>query len=138
VVGIRIKSDRSRGGLVRTVSYEDVCMRDVTNPIVLTSMYTTHAGTLLPVYRDILLKDVRSLTPGRLTFLGVDAEHKIGVTLDNVMVDGLRAGDVRTENAEVVRTRGGGRVAGAAVAALRDGDFSGYGNGRAHRSGGLA
>lgn len=31
--GIRIKSDRSRGGLVRDVIYEKVCMRNVTNPI---------------------------------------------------------------------------------------------------------
>ncbi len=85
--GIRIKSDRSRGGLVENVSYENVCMRDVANPIVLTSMYTTFPGNKLPVYRDILLKDVRSVTPGWLTFLGVDAEHKLEVTLDNVFIE---------------------------------------------------
>jgi polygalacturonase len=101
--GIRIKSDRSRGGLVEDVSYENVCMRDVANPIVLTSMYTTFPGNKLPVYRDILLKDVRSVTPGWLTFLGLDAEHKLGVTLDNVAVDGLRQDRVREENADVRR-----------------------------------
>ena len=62
--GLRIKSDRSRGGLVEDVAYEDVCMRNVPNPIVLTSMYTTFPGTLLPVYRDIRLKDVRSVDGG--------------------------------------------------------------------------
>ncbi len=62
--GIRIKSDRSRGGLVERVSYQNVCMRDVANPIVLTSMYTIFPGDKLPVYRDILLKDVHSVTPG--------------------------------------------------------------------------
>src|SRR5215831_19878013 len=46
--GIRIKSDRSRGGLVQDVSYENVCMRNVQNPIVLTSMYTTFDGNKLP------------------------------------------------------------------------------------------
>ena len=71
--GLRIKSDRSRGGLVEDVAYEDVCMRDVPNPIVLTSMYTTFPGTLLPVYRDIRLKDVRSVTGGWTTLLGLDA-----------------------------------------------------------------
>jgi polygalacturonase len=35
--GIPIKSDRSRGGLVQDVSYENVCMRDVTNPVTVTS-----------------------------------------------------------------------------------------------------
>jgi polygalacturonase len=47
--GIRIKSDRSRGGLVENVSYENVCMRNVTNPIILTPMYTTFPGTRLPI-----------------------------------------------------------------------------------------
>ena len=62
--GLRIKSDRSRGGLVEDVSYENVCMRNVANPIVLTTMYTTFPGDRLPVYRDIRLKDVRSVTTG--------------------------------------------------------------------------
>ncbi|MGA2327610.1 MAG: pectinesterase family protein [Bryobacteraceae bacterium] len=99
--GIRIKSDRSRGGLVQDVVYEHVCMRDVVNPIVLTTMYTTFPGNSLPIYRDILLKDVRSVATGRFTLLGLDAEHKLGVAFDNVSVDGLRPGDVRAENAEV-------------------------------------
>lgn len=65
--GLRIKSDRSRGGLVEDVAYEDVCLRGVPNPILLTSMYTTFAGELLPVYRDIRLKDVRSVSGGSPT-----------------------------------------------------------------------
>jgi polygalacturonase len=108
--GIRIKSDRSRGGLVERVSYEDVCMRDVTNPILLTSMYTLFTGDKIPVYRDILLKDVRSTTAGWVTFLGVDAGHKLGVTLDNVTVDGLRPTEMRAENADVQIARRGNVV----------------------------
>jgi polygalacturonase len=99
--GIRIKSDRSRGGLVQDVSYENVCMRNVTNPIILTPMYTTFPGDRLPVYRDIVLKDVHSVTPGWLTLLGLDPQHKLGVTLDNVTVDGQRPEQVHTENAEI-------------------------------------
>ena len=52
-------------------------MRNVPNPIVLTSMYTTFPGTLLPVYRDIRLKDVRSVTGGWTTLLGLDSEHRV-------------------------------------------------------------
>jgi polygalacturonase len=92
--GIRIKSDRSRGGLVQDVRYENVVMRNVTNPIVLTSMYTTSPGDLLPVYRNIVLKDVRSVTPGSLILLGLDEQHRVGVTFDNVHMDGLRKEDV--------------------------------------------
>ena len=99
--GIHIKSDRSRGGLVEDVVYENVCLRGVTNPIVLTSMYTTFPGEKPPIYRNILLKDVHSLTPGRLTYLGVDAAHKIDVTLDNVTIDGQPDDHIRTENADI-------------------------------------
>src|SRR6185295_5320392 len=68
-----------------------------------------HSGTLLPVYRNIVLKDVHSTGNGWLTFLGLDAGHKLGVTLDNVTVDGLRAADISALNTEV-RVLNGGNV----------------------------
>jgi xylan 1,4-beta-xylosidase len=99
--GLRIKSDRSRGGLVEDVAYEDVCMRNVPNPIVLTSMYTTFPGTLLPVYREIRLTNVRSVSGGWTTLLGLDAEHRMGVALDNVHVDGQRPEQAVAAQADV-------------------------------------
>jgi len=98
--GLRIKSDRSRGGLVRGVSYENVCLRNVGNPILLDTRYTNFAGDKIPVYRDILLRDVRSLTPGGLAFLGFDEKNRIGVTLDNVNVVGPTR-DLRAAHAEI-------------------------------------
>ncbi len=85
--GIRIKSDRSRGGLVHDVLYRDVCIRNVANPLVFTPLYTTFSGNLLPVYRDITLENVHVLTAGSFTFLGLDAEHKLELKLDNVFAD---------------------------------------------------
>jgi len=82
--GIRIKSDRSRGGLVHDLVYRDVCIRDVKNPLVFTPLYTTFSGDQLPIYRDITLESVHILTAGDYTFLGLDAEHKLGLTLNNV------------------------------------------------------
>jgi len=99
--GIRIKSDPSRGGLVNDVVYENVCMRNVKNPILLTPHYTTFPGDLLPVYRDITLKDVHILTPGRITLDGFDAKHKLGVTLDNVFADELTASAIHASNADI-------------------------------------
>jgi len=119
--GIRIKSDRSRGGLVQNVTYQDVCMRNVANPILLTSMYTTLSGTRLPIYRDIRLKDVHSVTPGWLTLLGLDAEHKMGVTLDNVTVDGLRSDEIVVENADVRMERASLPLSGKGVTVERGG-----------------
>jgi polygalacturonase len=85
--GIRIKSDRSRGGLVHDIVYRNVCMRDVKNPLFFTPLYTTFTGDQLPVYRDITLDNVHILTAGRYTFLGTDPQHKLGLTLNNVFAD---------------------------------------------------
>lgn len=99
--GIRIKSDRSRGGLVENVSYDNVCMRDVKNPVVLTPMYTSHAGDLFPVYRKIELREVHIFGGGRYTLDGLDADHRLGLTLDNVFADGTNASDIHAAYAQV-------------------------------------
>jgi polygalacturonase len=85
--GLRIKSDRSRGGLVHQVLYRNVCIRNTPNPLVFTPHYTTFTGNLLPIYRDITLENVHVLTPGAFTFLGLDADHKLEIKLDNVSAD---------------------------------------------------
>jgi polygalacturonase len=99
--GIRIKSDPSRGGLVRAIRYENVCMRNVTNPIVLTPHYTDFSGELIPEYRDVTLKNVHILTPGDYVFAGLDSQHELGVTLDNVFADDLDNSHVFSEHANV-------------------------------------
>jgi polygalacturonase len=121
--GIRIKSDPSRGGVVHDVAYEDVCIRNVRNPIVLTPKYTLAHGDLLPVYRDITLKDVHVVTQGLVTLDGFDATHKLGVTLDNVFADGLPASAVHLSNAEInVGPRLGNLIS---VGALSSGEHGG-------------
>jgi polygalacturonase len=99
--GIRVKSDPSRGGLVEDVVYEDVCIRNVRNPIILTPKYTLAKGDFLPVYRDITLRDVHVVTPGQVTLDGFDAQHRLGVALDNVFADGLPASAIHASNAQI-------------------------------------
>jgi polygalacturonase len=100
--GIRIKSDRSRGGLVHGLLYRDVCIRDTKNPLVFTPLYTTSTGDQLPVYRDITLENVHVLTAGSYTFLGLDAQHKLGLKLDNVFADDLAHSPMLVKDAEIV------------------------------------
>ena len=99
--GIRIKSDRSRGGLVEDAVYRNICIRDTKNPIVLTPLYTTFSGDKLPVYRRITLENVHIVTPGAYTFLGLDAQHLLEVTLDNVFADGLESSAMIAGNAAI-------------------------------------
>jgi len=111
--GIRIKSDPSRGGLVHDIRYENVCMRNVTNPIVLTPHYTDFSGPLLPEYRDITLRNVHILTPGDYVFAGLDAKHELGVTLENVFADDLENSHVLAEHAVVTLGSAPGNLAPA-------------------------
>jgi polygalacturonase len=90
--GLRIKSDASRGGLVQQISYTDVCMRGVSNPLVFDSYYSSATGTAIPWFTDINIKNVHNLGAGRLTFRGWDAAHTQALTLDNVVFDSVPTG----------------------------------------------
>ena len=84
--GIRIKSNSSRGGLVHDVVYEDVCIRDTKNPIFMDTNYS-YRGTAtdkLPVFQDIVLRDVRIDGAGKITLDGFDEAHRLGMAFDNV------------------------------------------------------
>ncbi len=55
--GLRIKSDRSRGGLVTGVTFNNICMQNVKNPISLDTHYNIDAaGQLIPEFRNILFQ----------------------------------------------------------------------------------
>jgi polygalacturonase len=87
--GIRIKSNSSRGGLVRDIVYDDVCIRDTKNPIYMDTNYsfTGPARNKLPQFEDIILRNVRIEGGGKVTLEGFDAAHKLGMNFDNVIFD---------------------------------------------------
>jgi polygalacturonase len=87
--GIRIKSNSSRGGLVHDIVYEDVCIRDTKNPILMDSNYSYSgpARDKFPEFTDIVLRNVRVLGPGKIALDGFDATHRLGITFDNVTLD---------------------------------------------------
>ena len=113
--GLRIKSDRSRGGLVEDVVLANVCMRGVGNPVVLNAVYRTFEGDRLPVYRNITLRNVHALASPAgamsVTLGGLDAAHRLEATLDNVTIDhdkgaGLHAGEMVARHALLTVKRG--------------------------------
>jgi polygalacturonase len=100
--GIHMKSNDKLGGLVRDVEFDDVCIRNSANPISI----GTHSGSTghhevdaaesnkPPLYADIRLSDVLIQGGGRISIDGLDAAHRLGVSLHNVVA----------EPAEIVRT----------------------------------
>ena len=87
--GIRIKSNGSRGGLVQNVVYNNVCIRNSPNPIILNTAYTANGplkGKLPPTMRNIVLHNVRVSGGGKITFNGYSHTHRIAVQLNGVQI----------------------------------------------------
>nr|ANJ43584.1 glycoside hydrolase family 28 [Extatosoma tiaratum] len=85
--GLRIKSDRSRGGLVTGVTYTNVCMKNVANPIVLDTAYSkTASGNKIPEFRGITFNNVKAVTAGKYVFDGFSDAKPVQATLNNVHI----------------------------------------------------
>jgi polygalacturonase len=85
--GLRIKSNVSRGGPVHDIEYDDVCIRNTRNPILMDSNYTASVGKAtdkLPQFTDIRLKNVRVIGGGKIKLEGFDKQHRLGMKFDNV------------------------------------------------------
>jgi polygalacturonase len=101
---LRIKSNASRGGLVSHVTYENVCVRKTKEVILMDTHYSASpetTGTLVPWFRDVVLRDVRVLGAARVTLDGYDAERRLGVTLDGVTFDDLAKVKLSASHADV-------------------------------------
>jgi polygalacturonase len=88
--GLRIKSNITRGGLVHDVVYEDVCIRETANPVMMDTSYTAHvsaADNKPPVFRDITVRNVWIAGGGKVTLEGFDKAHPVGIQFDNVIFD---------------------------------------------------
>ncbi|WCM92180.1 pectinesterase family protein [Acidovorax sp. NCPPB 2350] len=86
--GLRIKSDASRGGEVRQVLYQDVCLRNNRWPIFFDTHYDRQArGDAIPTYRGIALQDVRG-DAGLLVLRGYDEAHALDVALQDIRFSG--------------------------------------------------
>jgi polygalacturonase len=108
--GLRIKSNAARGGLVTDVTYEDVCIRTTKEPIFMDTHYTASpetTGKLIPVFRDVVLRNVRVQDAGRVTLDGYDAAHRLGITLDGVTFDDPARITVQASHADVTLGAGG-------------------------------
>jgi polygalacturonase len=102
--GLRIKSNITRGGLVHDVLFEDVCIRDTANPIVMDTSYSAHVSQgedKPPQFRDIILRNVRVEGGGKVSLEGIDAAHKLGIQFDNVTFDHPESIKVAAVHADV-------------------------------------
>jgi polygalacturonase len=102
--GIRIKSNVTLGGLVHDVAYDDVCIRNTRNPILMDSNYNANFGkthNLPPQFTDIRLGDVLIEGGGKITLEGLDASHRLGISFKNVVLEQPQEIKVVAANADI-------------------------------------
>jgi polygalacturonase len=97
--GIRIKSNVTRGGPVHDLTYKNICMRGVQNPIAISPYYTNqttegfedpkYTGDRIPDYKAITIQNVIDTTPGDVLIAGLNDDHRTEVMLDGVRVIGI-------------------------------------------------
>jgi len=98
--GIRLKSSEDRGGLLQTITYENMCVKDIHYPLQLNPFYNTNTGTLIPTFQNVVLSNVHFLTPttGQYPYSvelqGHDATHLTTMTMQNVVFDTLAPNQV--------------------------------------------
>ncbi len=111
--GIRIKSNATRGGLVRDITYDNVCIRGAKYPIDLDTAYTYPGKMpdLLPTFEDITLHNVRIGGGGTIKLNGFDKTHRIGIRFDDTyLVDGSSAYKYKIAHADITMGPGGSNL----------------------------
>jgi polygalacturonase len=109
--GIRIKSNVKRGGPVHDLTYENVCMTGVKNPIAISPYYTNqtvepfedpkYVGDKIPDYKSIALKNIWAETPGDVLIAGLNDEHRTQVLLDGVHIKDITPDQVHLDFADL-------------------------------------
>ena len=93
-VGIRIKSDASKGGVVSGVSYQGVCMQNVRQPLVFDSYYSSSKGKKYPWFKNIAITGLHDLGSvaygGGQAVFAAYAKYPLQITLNNVQFDGTQ------------------------------------------------
>lgn len=111
--GIRIKSDRTRGGTVENLVCENITMKDVAGAITITCYYPKIPATdegqpvtdTTPAYRDITIRNLSATSTKDAGFVvGLPESPIHNVLLENVTITAARAG-LEIRHARGVRLR---------------------------------
>jgi len=98
---LRIKSGASEGGEVYDVLYQNICINNGGDTIVIDPYYTSDPGTLYPNFHDITFSNVHKLLHNssyKSTMTGYNTSgviYPLTVTLDNIAFDNDTANDFK-------------------------------------------
>jgi polygalacturonase len=107
--GINMKSNNKLGGLVDDVEFEDICIRGARTPISI----GTHSGSTghhevdatesnkPPQYTDVRLSNILIEDGGHIGIDGLDAAHRLSVSLHNVVAEPPEAIQTSADHADI-------------------------------------
>jgi hypothetical protein len=86
--GLKIKSAQDRGGVVNSVSYNNVCIQNIKYPLQFNPTYNTNTGTLIPQYTNIALHGVSvfAINSSQVQLQGLSANFPLGIQLDDLNI----------------------------------------------------
>ena len=93
---LHIKSAQDRGGLVQNITYQNVCIKNVKNPIDIDPFYNSNSGSIIPQYQNIVFQNVHVLTEGNISLQGHDASNPVTMTFNNVVFDVFATKDINS------------------------------------------
>lgn len=142
-IGVRFKSDRTRGGLVEDIVYENLTMKNVGQAIVVTSYYPDReipkpgvhvppqpVGPTTPKWSGITVRNLTATngTKSAGMILGLPESAATNITLENVHIEapfGLRIGyakNVTLKNVKVKAAKGDAVIVEDTVAGMKRSD----------------
>jgi Glycosyl hydrolases family 28/Bacterial Ig-like domain (group 3) len=93
-IALRLKTALDRGGLLQNVIYQNICMQNHHSLIVITPLYNSNSGTLIPQFKNITFQNVHGLTGGTMSIAGYDANHLTTLNLNNFVFHNLTAANL--------------------------------------------
>ncbi|MBC7390556.1 MAG: T9SS type A sorting domain-containing protein [Opitutaceae bacterium] len=111
--GMRLKTERGRGGNENHITYSNITMTGVTNPIFISSYYPSFPATptadtaqaiisTTPAWQNIILKNaVITGSPNAGTIWGLPEQSIVNVTFDNVQISATKG--MKVNNASGVK-----------------------------------
>jgi polygalacturonase len=117
-IALRLKTALDRGGLLQNVTYQNICMQNHRSLIVITPVYNSNSGTLIPQFKNVTFQNVHGLTNGILSIAGYDANHVTTLSLDNFVFDNMTANNLSPAFTYDAITLGPGPVSPAFLQSL--------------------
>nr|ANJ43644.1 glycoside hydrolase family 28 [Ramulus artemis] len=86
LTGINIKSNYFRGGTVENIVFDNFCAIKARRPVFLDMKMNNLQGPNMPVFRNITINNMYSLTKGIIALHGISSSNSIEATLHNVHI----------------------------------------------------